>query len=189
MKKIILIFSVFAFFLLLTGCNKPDTAEAALKEAGMEAESIYLTENYDNVEVMFYKDNETKHPYASIFNVEDDGSRSFITYVDFYDMNASDNEKITVGASYGQKSMNQPDFMLQYGVINDTQIEKVKLYMFGNSKYDRYAETINMDGIRVWYTFLDVNNLFFNIHEGISENGDIVYTNDPAFSNIINKGL
>ena len=46
-----------------------------------------------------------------------------------------------------------------------------------------------MDGIRVWYTFLDLNNLFFNIHEGISESGDIVYTNDPAFSNIINKGL
>ncbi len=189
MKKIILIFSVFTFFLLITGCNKPDTAEEALKKTGMEAESIYLTENYDNVEVMFYKDNETKHPYASIFNVEDDGSRSFITYVDFYDMHASYNEKITVGASYGHKSMNQPDFMLQYGVINDTQIEKVKLYMFGNSKYDRYAETINMDGIRVWYTFLNVNNLFFNIHEGISENGDIVYTNDPAFSNIINKGL
>lgn len=182
-KSLFLLFSIICTLSLIVGCTKPNTAEEALKKVNLEADEIYSIENYDYIEVLFYKDKGTQHLTAGIFNVEDNGNRSFIKFVDFHNMLSVNNEKISVGATFGNKSLNEPEFTFQYGIINDPQIEKVKLYMIGDLEHeDRYATVINFEGLRVWYTFLDTTG-FFNVQEGISNNGDVIYSSNEAFTN------
>lgn len=183
-KSLLLLLSIIFTLIIAVGCNKPYSAEEALKEADIEADEIYNIENYDYIEVLFYKDKETQHLTAGIFNIEDNGNRKFFKYVDFHNVLSMNDEKISVGATFGNKTLDQPEFTFQYGTINDSQIEKIKLYMVGNLEHDdRYAEVIDLCGLRIWYSFLDTSG-FFNVQEGISKNGEVIYSSNPAFTNI-----
>jgi len=37
------------------------------------------------------------------------------------------------------------------------------------------AKIVNIDGLRVWYTFIDTNNTIFNVQQGLSKDGKIIY--------------
>lgn len=183
-KLLLLLFSIIFTLIIAVGCNKPDSAEEALKEADIKADEIYNIENYDYIEVLFYKDKETQHLTAGIFNIEDNGNRKFFKYIDFNNMLSINNEKISVGATFGNKTLVQHEFTFQYGTINDSQIEKVKLYMVGDLEHDDiYATVVDLDGLRIWYSFLDTTG-FFNVQEGISKNGEVIYSNNLVFTNI-----
>lgn len=184
-KSLFFALSIMLIIIFSTGCNKSITSEEALMKANIETETIYLTENYEYIEILFYKDKETKQPAAGIFNVDDKGNKMFIKYVDFKELIAFKDDILNMGATFGNISVGEPGFTFQYGIINEPQIEKVKLYMIGNLEYDdRYAKIINMDGIRIWYTFIKDDNVFFNVYAGFSINDDVIYSNNPAITNI-----
>ena len=176
MRKFLFLFVVvISLQLLLSGCSNQTTVEGALKEVNIEIEKIYSVVCYNNISIAFYKDKKSGHQTVGLFNTEKE-KLSFIKQQDLQ-LNVNVFEDITFTALFQDKGQNSTEFCFQFGTINNPQIDKIKLHMTDPNNFgDRFAEIIELDGLRVWYTFLDVSRMF-NIQQGISKDGKVVYSN------------
>jgi len=152
------------------------TIEQALKEVNVEPEKIYKIDHFeDHIIAIFYKDKRTEQNRVDLFK-RHDRRLEFIIQQEIKP--EADFEKdITFGAYLQDRTEKLPEFSFQYGIIYNPDIEMVNLHMQGDDAVeDRYAKIIEIDGFRVWYTFLD-NKKIFNIQQGISKDGELIYSN------------
>lgn len=184
MKKFHLLLVTIVLLLILSiivsiDFNRPNTIEEALEKVNVNIDKIYFIDNFDNITIAFYKEKISGHQTVGVFSNQK-GRFSFIIQQDLqWNLNA--NEEITFNTVMHDKTNGIPEYSLQFGIINNPQIENIILHMSGEAYLeDRHAEIIQLDGLRVWYTYLDTKRIFI-IQQGLSKDGKVIYTNSKIY--------
>lgn len=172
--------SITVILTLLSGCSSQNTIEEALGKVNVKVDKIYFVDNFDNITIAFYKEKVSEQKNIGIFFKE----KERYTFISQQDLQSSlnNNEDITFNAFLHDKTKDIPEFSFQFGLINKPQIENVNLHMAGEQRVDdRYAEITKIEGLRVWYTYLDTKRIF-NIQQGLSKDGKVIFSNSKAYN-------
>ncbi len=176
MKKFLNLITIFGLIItFFTGCDSTTTINEALKNVNIEVDKIVHTDSFGEIIIAFYQDKESDHQMVGLFQKDKDNI-DFIIQLDLQEDITMD-EELTARAYLQDKTKALPEFSFQFGVIRNSQIKNVSLHMTDNTDFeDRYAKVIEIDGLRVWYSFIDAKRIF-NIHQGISNEGEIIFSN------------
>lgn len=175
-KNLVLLVVFLSVFLAAVGCgNKQVTINQALANSKIKVAKIYHVEEYGDKALAFYKKENKDALQIGIFYQKQDGWHFILedSLIPPEDVNKDMSHTIFMQPKTEEISQ----FSLVYGIINNPQIEKVRLKMTSGEIEDRYAKVAEIKGQKVWYDLYHGKEIF-NIQQGLSSDDQIIY--DPG---------